>query len=72
MVWHSYLFKNFPQFFVIHRVKGFSVINEEEIDIFLNHLAFSLVQWMLAICCLVPLPFLNPIGTFGSSRFRYC
>ena len=30
MVWYSHLFKNFPQFVVIHTVKGFSVVNEAE------------------------------------------
>ena len=34
MIWYSYLFKNFSQFVVIHTVKGFSVINEAEIDVF--------------------------------------
>ena len=33
MVWYSHHFKNFPQFFVIHRVKGFGVINEAEFGI---------------------------------------
>ena len=33
---HSHLFKNFPQFFLIHTVKGFSVANEEEVNIFLE------------------------------------
>ena len=36
MVWYSHLFKNFPQFVVIHIVKGFSVVNEAEVDIFLE------------------------------------
>ena len=36
MVWYSHLFKNFPQFVVIHTVKGFSVVNETEVDIFLE------------------------------------
>ena len=36
MIWYSYLLKNFPQFVVIHTVKGFSVVNEAEIDIFLE------------------------------------
>ena len=36
MVWHSHLFKNFPQFVVIHTVKGFSIVNEAEIDVFLE------------------------------------
>ena len=34
MVWYSHLFKSFPQFVVIHIVKGFSVINEPEVDVF--------------------------------------
>ena len=34
--------------------------------------AFSMIQWMLAICSLVPLPFLKPAWTSGSSRFTYC
>ena len=39
---------------------------------FWNYLACSRIQLMLAIWFLVPLPFLNPAGTFGSSRFTYC
>ena len=34
MVWYSHLFKNFPQFVVIHTVTGFSVVNETEADVF--------------------------------------
>ena len=40
MVWYSHLFKNFPQFVVIHIVKGFSIVSEAEADVFLNSLAF--------------------------------
>ena len=36
MVWYSHLFQNFPQFIVIHTVKGFGVVNKAEIDIFLE------------------------------------
>ena len=36
MVWYSHLFKNFPQFFVIHTVKGFGIVNKAEIDVFLE------------------------------------
>ena len=35
MVWYSYLFKNFPQFVVIHTVKGFGMVNKAEVDVFL-------------------------------------
>ena len=33
MVWYSDLFQNFPQFIVIHSVKGFGIVNKEEIDV---------------------------------------
>ena len=36
MVWYSYLFQNFPQFTVIHTVKGFGVVNKAEIDVVLE------------------------------------
>ena len=36
MTWYLSLFKNFPQFVVIHKVKGFYIINEAEIDVFLE------------------------------------
>ena len=34
--WYSHLFKNFPQFVVIHTVKGFGVLNKAEVDVFLE------------------------------------
>ena len=40
MVWYSHLFTNFPQFVVIHTVKGFSVVNEAKVDIFLEFSCF--------------------------------
>ena len=40
MVWYSHLLKNFPQFVVIHLVKGFSVVNEAEVDVFLEFSCF--------------------------------
>ena len=36
MVWHAHLFKSFPQFVVIHTVKGFGVVNKGEVDVFLE------------------------------------
>ena len=36
MVWYSHLFQNFPQFIVIHTVKGFGIVNKAEIDAFLE------------------------------------
>ena len=45
VVWYSHLLKNFPQFIVIHTVKGIGIVNKAEIDVFLDS---------------VPLPFLKP------------
>ena len=36
MVWYSHLFKNFPQFVVIHTVKGFGIVHKAEVDVFLE------------------------------------
>ena len=58
MVCSFHLFKNFPQFVVIHTVKGFSMVNETEVDVlfvlfcfvfFLSSLAFSMIQGVLKI-----------------------
>ena len=61
VVWYSHLFQNLPQFIVIHTVKGFGIVIKAEIDVFWNSLAFSMIQRMLAIWSLVPLPFLKLI-----------
>ena len=36
MVWYSHLFQNFPQFIVIHIVKGFGIVNKAKVDVFLE------------------------------------
>ena len=36
MVWYSHLFQNFPQFIVVHTVKGFGIVNKAEVDVFLE------------------------------------
>ena len=36
MVWYSHLFQNFPQFIVIHTVKGFGIVNKAEVGVFLK------------------------------------
>ena len=41
MVWYSHLFKNIPQLVVIYTVKGFSIVNEAEVDFFLELSCFS-------------------------------
>ena len=40
LVWYSHLFQNFPQFVVIYTVKGFGVVNEAEVDVFLEFSCF--------------------------------
>ena len=40
MVWYSHLFQNFPQFVVIHTVKGFGVVSKAEVDVFLEFSCF--------------------------------
>ena len=63
VVWCSHLVKNFPQFIVIHTVKGFGIVNKAEIDVFLELSCFfhdpadvgNLISW-------VPLPYCSPPG----------
>ena len=69
---YSHLFKNFPQFVVIHIVKSFGGVNKVEVDVFWNSLAFSMIYQILPIWSPVPLPFLNPAWTSGNSQFMYC
>ena len=66
MVWYSHLLKNFQQFIWIHGVKGFSVVNEAEIDVFLEFPCLFHDGTGVA-----NLPFLNPACTSGSSLFTY-
>ena len=40
MVWYSHLFKSFQQFVMIHTVKGFSIVDETEVDVFLEFPCF--------------------------------
>ena len=60
MVWYSHLLKTFPQFVVIHTVKGFGVVNKAEVDVFLE------------LSCFFDDP--EDIGnlTSGSSAFSKC
>ena len=72
VVWYFHFFKNFPQFVLIHTVKGFSVVSEVEVDVFLKLLLFlwSNERWQFGN--LVLLPFLSPAYTLRSSWFMYC
>ena len=69
MLWYSYLFKNFPQFGVIYTAESFSIVSTAEVDVFLEFSCFLMIQQMLAIWSLVPLPGLNPACISGSSWF---
>ena len=44
VVWYAHLFQNFPQFIVIHTVKGFGIVNEAEIDVFLELLRLLMMK----------------------------
>ena len=57
MLWYSHLFKNFPQFVVIHTVKGFGIVNKAEVDVFLE------------LSCFFDDPTDVGILIFGSSAF---
>ena len=59
VVWYFSLLKNILQLVVIHTVKGFQVINKAKVDFFFpgTLLLFSMIQCILAVWSLVPLPF---------------
>ena len=60
VVWYSFTFKNFPQFIVIHTVKGFGIVNKAEVDVFLELSCFFDDPTDVSNLILIPLPFLNP------------
>ena len=43
-VWYSHLFHNFQQFFMIHTVKGFGIVNKAEVDVFLELSCFFYIK----------------------------
>ena len=70
MVWYSHLFQNFPQFIVIHTVKGFGIVNKVEIDVFLELSCFFHDAADVGNLISGPLPFLKPASTPGSYGSR--
>ena len=70
VVWYSHLLKNFPQFVAIHTDKGFGIVNEAEVAVFLEFLCFPVIQWTLTFWSLVLLPFRNPAFTSGISWLK--
>ena len=72
VVWYSHIFQNFPQFMVIYTVKGFGIVKKAEIYVFLELSCFFNDPADVGNLILVPLPFLKPAWTSGSSWFTYC
>ena len=64
VVWYSHLFKNFPEFVVIHTIKDFGIVNKAEVVAFLELSYFFDEK--------APLPFLKPAFTSGSLLFMCC
>ena len=72
VVWYFHLSQNFPQFIVIHTVKGFGIVNKAEIDVFLELSCFfddpADVGNLISGCS----AFLKPAWISGNSQFTYC
>ena len=72
MVWYAHLFQNFPQFIVIHTVKGFGIVNKADIDVFLKLSCFFNDPADVGNLVSGSSVFSNLICTSGSSQFTYC
>ena len=72
MVWHSHLFKNFSQFIVIHTGKDFSIVNEAEVDVFLELPCFFYDSVDAGNLISGSSVFSKSSYTSGSSQFTYC
>ena len=70
-VWYSHHFKNFPQFVVIHIVKGFSVVSEAEVDVFLELSCFFYDPTDVGNLLSGSSAFSKSCLTSGSSQFMY-
>ena len=71
VIWYSPLFKSFPQFVMIHTVKGFSMSMTQKLDVFVEFLCFLYDPMNAGNLISGPLPFLNPACTSGSSQLMY-
>ena len=69
VVWYSHLLKNFPQFFVIHTVKGFGVVNKREVGVFLELSCFFYDPMDVGNLMSGSSAFSKSSCTFGSSWF---
>ena len=70
MVWYSQLFQKFPQFIVIHTVKGPGIVNKVERGVFLKLSCFLNDPVNVGNLISGPLPFLKPASTPGSYGSR--
>ena len=72
VVWYSHLFQNFPQFIVIHTVKGFGIVNKAEIDVFQEFSCFFDDPWDVGNLISSSSGFVKPVWISGSLWFTYC
>ena len=72
VVWYFHLFKNFPQFVVIHTVKGFSVVNKAEVDVFLEFPCFLYDPRDVGNLISGSSAFSKSACKSGSSQLMYC
>ena len=72
MVWYYHLLKKFPQFVVMHTVKGFGIVNKPEVDVSLELSCFFNDPTDVGNLISGSSAFLNPPSTSGSSWFMYC
>ena len=69
MIWYSHLFQNFPQFGVIHTVKGFNIVNEA--DVFLEFSCFFYDPMDVGNLISGSSAFSKSIWNTGNSQFTY-
>jgi len=72
VVWYFHLFQNFPQFVVIHTVKSFSIVNEAEVDVFLELSCFFDDPADIGNLIFGSSAFSKSSLKSGSSQFMYC
>ena len=63
MIWYFHLLKNFPWYIVIHTVKGFSIVNKADVDVFLEFSCFFCNSTDVGNLILIPLPLGFPCGS---------
>ena len=72
VVWYSHLLKNFPQFVVIHTLKGLGIVNKVEVDVFLEFSCFCYDPMDVGNLITGSSAFSKPSLKTGSSQFKYC